>query len=190
MRKLTVALDFGYRPDMAEEDRKEKIDRELSELLEELRVAIPGAEVLFAFLLGVAFTERIHAATALQRNVYFATLLVTAGATATLIAPAAYHRLHFRDGHRDKEQMLFTATKLAIASLVMLMFAVAGSVFLVGDILYATWVGGAVGAGLAAWFLWFWFALPLIRRARSQESGDGTEPDALRDVRRTGGRPA
>ena len=156
---------------MADEDDKERVDRELSELLEEIRVAIPGAEVLFAFLLGVAFTERIHAATTLQRTVYFATLLVTAMSTAMLIAPTSYHRLHFRDGKSDKEQMLFTASKLAIASLVLMMFAVAGSVFLVGDVLYETWIGGAVGAGMAAWFIWFWFALPLLRRKRSH--GDG-----------------
>ena len=116
--------------------RRSAVDRELHELLEEIRVAIPGAEVLFAFLLGVAFTNRFAEASTLQRNTYFATLLLTAAATALLIAPSAYHRLHFRDG--DKTQLLFTATRMVLASLVLLLFAVAGVVFLVGDVVYSS----------------------------------------------------
>jgi hypothetical protein len=125
-------------------------------------VAIPGAEVLFAFLLGVAFTQRFGEATSAQRSVYFATLLLTAAATALLIAPTAYHRLHFRD--RDKERLLFTATRMAIGSLVLLLLAVTGAVYLVGDVLYESELAGLAAAFIAAWFLWFWFGLPLLRR--------------------------
>ena len=149
------------RPD-GDEDKDERVNRELSELLEEVRVAIPGAEVLFAFLLGVAFTETFDKATSLQRSVYFATLLVTAAATALLIAPTAYHRINFRGG--DKERLLFSATRMAIASLFLLMLAVAGAVFLVGDVIYDSAVAGIAGGGMAAWFTWFWFVLPLMRR--------------------------
>lgn len=145
-----------------DEDKEERVNRELSELLEELRVAIPGAEVLFAFLLGVAFTETFHKATSQQRIVYFATLLLTAAATALLIAPTAYHRINFRGG--DKERLLFSATRMAIASLFLLMLAVAGSVFLVGDVIYDSPAAGIAGGGIAAWFAWFWFVLPLMRR--------------------------
>ena len=145
-----------------EEDDKERVDRELKELLEELRVAIPGAEVLFAFLLAVAFTERFKELGTAQHNIYFATLLCTAASTALLIAPTAYHRLHFRDG--DKEQILFTATRMAIASLVLMLAAVSGSVYLVGDLIYSTPVPGIVAALTAGWFGWFWFGLPLTRR--------------------------
>ena len=148
------------------EEPKERIDRELGELLEEVRVAIPGAEVLFAFLLGVAFTQRFESVSALQRHVYFATLVLTAGATALLIAPTAYHRLRFRDG--DKERMLFSMTRLAVASLVLLLLAVAGAVFLVADLLYGSVAAGAAGASIGAWFVWFWFGLPLIRRGRGR----------------------
>ncbi len=146
----------------SDEDKEERVNRELTELLDELRVAIPGAEVLFAFLLGVAFTETFHKATTLQHSVYFATLLFTAAATALLIAPTAYHRINFREG--DKERLLFSATKMAIASLVLLMFAVTGSVFLVGDVIYDTPLAGLAGGALAGWFAWFWFLLPLMRR--------------------------
>lgn len=150
---------------MANEDSKERVDRELSELLEEVRVAIPGAEVLFAFLLGVAFTSRFETATDLQRNVYFGTLLLTAAATALLIAPTAYHRIRFRDG--DKERMLYSATRMAIGSLVLLLLAFAGAVFLVADLLYGSPMAGVAGAAVAGWFLWFWFGLPVTRRVRS-----------------------
>ena len=157
---------MGTEAEGSEESEKERVDRELSELLDEVRVAIPGAEVLFAFLLGVAFTERFTEATSLQRTVYFATLLCTAGAAALLIAPSAYHRLRFRDG--DKAQMLFSATRMMIASLVLLLIAISGVVFLVGDVLYSSWFAGLAGALTACWFLWFWFGLPLMRREQER----------------------
>lgn len=155
---------FGHWRVVPTEDDRTRIDRELAELLEEVRVAIPGAEVLFAFLLGVAFTERFKELTSMQRNVYFMTLVVTAAATALLIAPTAYHRIRFREG--DKERLVVSATRMAIASLVLIMLAIAGTVFLVGDLLYSSPVAGAFGALTAAWFVWFWFGLPLTRRMR------------------------
>ena len=145
---------MGTKAAGSDESEKERVDRELTELLDEVRVAIPGAEVLFAFLLGVAFTERFSEATSLQRNMYFATLLSTAAAAALLIAPSAYHRIRFRDG--DKAQMLFSATRMMIASLVLLLFAISGVVFLVGDILYSSRFAALAGALTAFWFLWFW----------------------------------
>ena len=152
----------------AGESHKERLDRELQELLDEVRVAIPGAEVLFAFLLGIAFTERFSSVTTLQRAVYFAVLLLTAAATALLMAPTAYHRLRFRDG--DKERMLFTMSRTSVAALVLLCLAVSGTIFLVGDVLYDSAVAGAVSGATFAWFLWFWFGLPLLRRARQAEA--------------------
>lgn len=82
----------------ADESTKERIDRELDELLSEVRVAIPGVGILFAFLLTLPFTDRFVELTAGQRRVYFAAFLAAAGAIALLISPSAYHRLHFRDG--------------------------------------------------------------------------------------------
>src|ERR671916_2197791 len=95
------------------EDRQERTARELIELLNELRVALPGVQVLFAFLLTVPFTQRFPDITSLQRNVFFVAFLSAAAATAFLIAPTAYHRIRFREG--DKEQMLQTANVLALA---------------------------------------------------------------------------
>ena len=153
---------------MATEGDKERIDRELRELLEELRVAIPGAEVLFAFLLGVAFTQRFDQVTSTQRSVYFATLLLTSAAIALLIAPTAYHRIHFRD--LDKERLLFSATRMAIASLALMLLAVTGVVYLVADVLYESELAALAGGFTAAWFVWFWFGLPLTRRRNEQRT--------------------
>jgi len=150
------------------EDQKERVDRELTELLDEVRVAIPGAEVLFAFLLGVAFTERFHDVTSTQKAIYFATLLLTAASTALLIAPSAYHRIRFRD--HDKERLLRSATKMLIGALGLLFLAVAGAVYLVGDIIYESKVAGIVGGLTAAWFVWFWFGLPLSRQVADESS--------------------
>ncbi|MGD9750679.1 MAG: DUF6328 family protein [Acidimicrobiia bacterium] len=144
------------------ESPKQRVDRELQELLNEVRVAIPGAEVLFAFLLGVAFTNRFDTTTTVQRAVYFGALLATACATALLIAPTAYHRLRFRGG--GKEQMLFTINRLALAALLLVALAISATVYLVADILYDATAAGFIGAGLALWFIWFWFGLPLRRR--------------------------
>jgi hypothetical protein len=152
--------------DEPEETRKERVDRELRELLEEIRVAIPGAEVLFAFLLGVAFTARFESVSDLQRAVYLIVLLLTAGATALLIAPTAYHRLHFRDPAPEKERMLFSVGRMAVASLVLVALSVSGVVFLVTDVIYSTAAAAIAGAGALVWFAWFWFGLPMSRRKR------------------------
>lgn len=131
-------------------------------------MAIPGAEVLFAFLLGIAFTSRFASATDLQRHTYFATLLLTAAATALLIAPTAYHRVHFRN--HDKERMVFSVTRMVLTALVLLSLAVTGAVFMVADLVYSGPAPAAIAAATAGWFAWFWFGLPLRRRL-SQRTG-------------------
>ena len=147
-----------------EETHKQRVDRELSELLEELRVAIPGAEVLFAFLLGVAFTSRFTTLSSLQRDVYFTTMLLAAGAIALLIAPAAQHRLGFRTG--DKERLLFSSTRMALGALAMILLAIAGALFVVADLLYGTPAALGVAGLSGSWFTWFWFLMP--RRAATR----------------------
>ena len=150
------------------ESRKERVDRELDEMLSEVRVALPGVGILFAFLLTLPFTERFLDLDSTQRRVYFASFLCAAGAIALLISPSAYHRLHFRDG--DKEQMLFTSTHLMVTGLGLTALAIAGSVFVITDLLYETVAGSLVAAATSAWFAWFWFALPISRRAEDREA--------------------
>jgi len=151
---------------MAAESKDERLDRELIEFLNELRVALPGVQVLFAFLLGVPFTQRFSQVTDLQKDVYFVTFLCAAVATALLIAPSAYHRLEWRQG--DKEHLLIVSNRFAIAGTTFLALSISGTVFVVTDMLFDE-TSAAVVAGLtAAFFGWFWYGLPLLRRLTSR----------------------
>lgn len=147
-----------------EESQKERIDRELLELLNELRVALPGVQVLFAFLLTVPFTQRYGQVTDFQRDVYFGTLLATAVATILLIAPSAQHRLLFR--MQEKEKLLWRANQLAIAGLVFLALAMLGVVLLVTDVLFGSAQTIITTVAVAAGFAFFWFGQPLRRRLK------------------------
>lgn len=146
------------------ESKDERLDRELIELLNELRVVLPGVQVLFAFLLTVPFTQRFNEVTDIQKDAYFASFLCAAVATVLLIAPSAYHRLQWRQ--RDKENMLVVANRLAIAGTVFLALAVTGSVFFVTDFLFGALATGIVTGLVAGLFTWFWYGLPLTRRLR------------------------
>lgn len=157
---------------MATETEKERLNRKLEELLQELRVAIPGVQVLFAFLLTIPFTTPFRDITDLQRDVYFTAFLATAVASAMLIAPSAYHRIRWR--YLDKEaldakrRMLRTGGRLATGGLVSLGVSMTAVVFLITDLLFG--VGGAatISGVLAAVLLWLWYALPLSRRLRDR----------------------
>jgi hypothetical protein len=139
-----------------------RLDRELIELLNELRVALPGVQVLFAFLLTVPFSSGWQRVTELQKDVYFAALLCTAASSILLIAPSAYHRLRWRQ--RDKERMLQTGNRLAIGGTVFLALGMSCAVFLVGDVLFGVRTAAFVAGGAAGAFGWFWYGLPLTRR--------------------------
>jgi hypothetical protein len=149
-----------------EESKEERLDRELIEFLNELRVALPGVQVLFAFLLGVPFTQRFAQVTDLQKDVYFLTFLCATAATALLIAPSAYHRLDWRRG--DKEHLLVVSNRLAIAGTTFLALAITGSVFVVTDLLFENTSAALIAAGTAAFFGWFWYGLPLVRRSQDR----------------------
>ncbi len=139
-----------------------RLDRELIELLNELRVALPGVQVLFAFLLAVPFTQRFERLTEVQKDVFFAVFLSTAIATALLIAPSAYHRLRWRE--RDKEQMLRTSNRLAIGGTAFLAAAIVGVVYLVTDLLFGLPATLAATLATGILFAWLWYGLPLMRR--------------------------
>jgi uncharacterized protein DUF6328 len=145
----------------ADEDAKARVDRELIELLNELRVALPGVQVLFAFLLTVPFSQRFGSLTGAQRGVYFAAFLCAALSVALLIAPSSYHRLRFR--HHDKEQMLFTSNKLALSGMAFAALSVTGVVYVISDLLFGVLAASIVTGLLAGWFFWFWYGLPLSR---------------------------
>ena len=144
-----------------------KQDRELSELLQELRVALPGIQVLFAFLLVVPFSQGFAQVTPLQKNIYFMSFLCTAAATAFLIAPTTYHRLRWREN--DKEHMLIASNRFAIVGTALLAVAMSCVVFFITDFLYdglAPWVT----AWAAGMFAWLWFGVPVLRSIRDNDS--------------------
>ena len=142
-----------------------KQDRELIELLNELRVALPGVQILYAFLLTVPWTQQFRQATELQRDVYFFTFLCAAASTALLIAPSAYHRLTWRQ--HDKEHLLKMSNALSIGGTVFLALAMASTVFLVTDIMFDATAAALVAGATAAFYVWFWYAMPLLRRLRA-----------------------
>jgi hypothetical protein len=144
-----------------EESEKERLDRNLGELLQELRVALPGVQVLFAFLLVVPFNQRFPDITTFQRTIYFITLLLATAATACLIAPTAHHRIEFRA--EDKRRIVFSATKLSIVGLVLLACAMTGAVTLITDILYHSTTVVIVASAVALLFACLWFVWPVKR---------------------------
>ena len=151
---------------MAEETEKDRINRELIELLNELRVALPGVQVLFAFLLILPFQQQFSETSAEDKAIYTVALLLSALAAALLIAPSAYHRLNFR---RDvKEGMLFDANKLIIAGLVCTAIGVACTVYLVVDVVYG-WTAAALAiVGTLIVYGVLWLGLPLARRGEKE----------------------
>jgi hypothetical protein len=138
----------------------------MAELLQELRVALPGVQILFAFLLTVPFAQGFARVTTFQKNLFFATLLCTAVSTACFIAPTATHRLRFHK--RDRKYVIESANTLLIAGLVFLSLAIIGAVALITDLLFDAplrWIWPALIAGIIATL---WFVRPL---ARSDSSG-------------------
>jgi hypothetical protein len=144
------------------EDRQERTARELIELLNELRVILPGVQVLFAFLLMVPFTQRFPDLNDMETGVFFITLLCTAVATALLIAPSAHHRILWRRGVR--EQRLVVGNVLTIAGLVFLLPAIVGVVFVITAFIFELTAAVVVTGLLTLFFVLLWFIFPLRYR--------------------------
>jgi len=138
------------------ESRKERVDRELRELLEEIRTILPGVQILFGFLviLPFQFSDEL---TDLERILYVAALLSVAGAFTLLVAPSVHHRIRFRT--LDKEAHLYRANRLVISASALVAFATAATVYLVLSTITGEPLAGILAGGLAAWFVWFWYGL-------------------------------
>ena len=144
-----------------EESEQERIDRNLQEMLGELRVALPGVQVLFAFLLVVPFNQRFADVTDFQKTLYLVTMLFTTASTICLITPTAHHRLEFRK--QDKETIVETGNRIVIAGLGLLAIAMTGAVLFVTDFLYGTGTTLAAAGGVALGFAVLWYLIPLRR---------------------------
>jgi hypothetical protein len=151
---------------MADEDEDGRRDRELIELLNELRVALPGVQVLFAFLLAVPFAQRFADVTEIQREAYTLALLCTVAGSVFLIAPTTFHRIRFRD--HDKELLLRLGNRFTIIGMIFLAAAMTASVFLVTDLLYESTIAVILSLLTAALFAVVWFFLPLGREVQDK----------------------
>lgn len=149
-----------------DEDEGERYDRQLIELLNELRVAIPGVQVLFAFLLVVPFNSRFADLTTFQRDIYFAALLLAALSAALLIAPTPYHRALFE--LHEKPRVIRFGHQMSFAGLVCLGLAMSCAITLITDMLFSSAIVGIVAAVVVLVYGWLWFGIGAYRRAQSQ----------------------
>ena len=159
------ALSDSKQSEQAEkrnETEAERLDRNLIELLQELRVASIGVQFLFAFLLVVPFQQGWTHVTDFEKRIYYADLLLTAIAGICLMAPVARHRLRFRD--MDKEWIVESSHKYAVAGLVFLALAIAGVILLISHVVFSAALSVVVTALILAGIGWIWFGAPLQRQ--------------------------
>jgi hypothetical protein len=147
-----------------DENEVEQLDRHWMELLQELRVAQTGIQILFAFLLVVAFSQPFQDADTYSHIVFAVTLVVTAMSAGLLIAPVSVHRLVFR--RRLRPEMVQAAARMAVGGLLLMLMAVAGALLLALDVVLPRPVTVVVVAGVIGWFAVFWYVVPFILRRR------------------------
>jgi hypothetical protein len=157
---------------MAEESKKQRLNRELMELLQELRVVIPGVQVLLAFLLTAPFQQRFAQLPGSMRNAFFASIACATLATAFLIAPSAHHRLRWRAG--EKERLVRLGNAMAIVGTVFLAAAIVLALYVITDVLFSTNLAVLTAVASLALFVGLWYVVPLVGRS---EPGDDEEPE-------------
>lgn len=155
-------------PYVRSETSGERLDRNYLELLQELRVAQNGVQILFAFLLTLVFQARFAELTGLQRGVYLATLLSAAGAVICFIAPVSAHRLMFRK--RVKDELVHFTARCAIAGLLLLAGSILGALLLIVDMAVGRLAAGLCAGGAALVMLLLWWLLPSRVRARTPQA--------------------
>jgi hypothetical protein len=160
-----VPLPFGASSSEGESDFA-RLNRNLNELLQELRISEVGAQILFAFLIGLPFTSGFSHVTKAEKAVYGVTLLLAVLSAALLISPAAYHRIVFR--HHRRAELVGYASHILLGALTMLSLAMSGAIVLVTSFLFGSIFAGIAGGGVALWIGFFWYVLPLRVRIRFQ----------------------
>jgi phosphatidylserine synthase len=149
-------------PTSAGETEKERVDRELIEFLNEVRVVLPGVQVLFAFLLTLPFASTFDQIDGAERVAYIVAFFATAFSAVLMITPSSFHRLRFRKG--DKEEILRTSNRLVLAGIVSLGVAMVAVVWLVAELVFTPTIANVIGIASALVLISLWFALPLSRR--------------------------
>ena len=161
------------------ESEKQRWDRNFGDLLQELRVAQTGVQILFAFLLTLPFSSGFPNVTDFQKDTYTVALISAAFATAMIISPVAFHRALFRQGR--KPELVRYAHRMASGGLGFMLVSMVSSVLLITDYLFSLWVAVVLTAVTAAWFLTFWAALPFARRNWADESDEDERDEDERD---------
>ncbi|HJR98157.1 MAG TPA: DUF6328 family protein [Actinomycetota bacterium] len=149
-------------PTSADETEKERVDRELIEFLNEVRVVLPGVQVLFAFLLTLPFMGTFDDIDGIERIAYNVAFFSTALSAVLMITPSSFHRLRFRKG--DKEEILRASSRLVLAGIVFLGVAMVAVVWLVAELVFSPAIANAIGIVSAVIVIGLWFAFPLSRR--------------------------
>jgi hypothetical protein len=148
-----------------DETDMERLDRNFQDLLQELRVAQAGVQILFAFLLSLAFTQRFGVLTGTQRAIYIVSLLAATAAAALFIGPVAWHRVLFR--MRRKQELVAAADRMAVGGLVALLVSIAAAVLLIVDVTAGP-VAAALLTGLVLLgYVLLWYVLPMRSRSRA-----------------------
>jgi hypothetical protein len=172
----------SWNEDARGETELQRLDRNFGEILQELRVAQTGVQILFAFLLTLAFTQRFTELNTFQRDLYIVTLLLTAAATGLLIAPVGYHRITFRQ--RMRPELVIAANRLALGGLVFMMLALISSILFITDVVLGNTAATVITVCSAVWLFGFWFLVPILRLW--QRRGVGPDLDADGDTRAEG----
>jgi Kef-type K+ transport system membrane component KefB len=149
------------------------------ELLQELRVVLPGVQVLLAFLLTAPFQQRFAQLPGSLRNAFFAAIACATMATALLIAPSAHHRMRWRTGEKDR--LLRIANREAIWGTVFLAAAVVLALYVITNVLFASWIAVVTAVLAVAVFVWLWYALPLVGRSSPKQDDEESEPASALD---------
>jgi hypothetical protein len=156
-----------------QESHGERLDRELMELLQELRVVLPGVQVLLAFLLTAPFQQRFAELPGSLRNAFFASVACATVATVLLIAPSAHHRLRWRS--RDKERLLRMGNQTALWGTVFLGAAIVLALYVVTNVLFTSQLALLTAAAAVLVFAGFWYVLPLAGRGPSSAASQGDQ---------------
>ncbi|MCG5472120.1 DUF6328 family protein [Micromonospora sp. LAH09] len=164
---------------MSKETEKQRWQRNFADLLQELRVAQTGVQILFAFLLTLPFSNGFTETTEFQRDVYIVALLAAAAATALIISPVAFHRALFRQGR--KPELVRFAHRMATGGLAFMLIAMVSAVLLITDFVLDRPIAFVLSALTGIWFITFWVALPFARRNWGEDDidDDDDDPDTI-----------
>jgi hypothetical protein len=173
---------------IGQEPEKKRWDRNFGDLLQEMRVAQTGVQILFAFLLTLPFSNGFPKTSTFQKDVYLFALVSAAFAAAMIIAPVAFHRALFRQGR--KPELVRYAHRMTTGGLAFMLVSMVSSILLITDYLFSRPVAIIVTAAAGIWFLMFWVAIPWLRHTWIDEDAEEVDEAAIGDSLTEDERPA